>query len=521
MATENGGHIIGWAKDLEVSGATNPFTRPELGPWLMDQLGPYDGLVCAAVDRIGRDVYEGLNLARFFQGNDRQLYTYGHYGPWNLSSPNEEMDFMFQLLGAQMELRNIQRRNREATTKARSLGKKRNRHSYGFRYVRLTPRGAIDQQVIDDYPADVARNIADRILTAGPDEKITPSTEAIRLNSAGELTPGDYEAVQYGRKPKGAHWTAQTIIQILTGYASLGYLTHNKLPVLDEAGHPFVLCEGLWDEATRLALIERIKPRRTGSRAPKGRRLLSGRVECGQCGVTHYQSGRPAQWRCTGRYRGLQVSAECKPAPGMVMTKLDALVTDYFLTKFGPTPLTKRIFDPGSGHAARIAQLESNRARLQSDRDAGLYDAPDDEAKFRTNYKRMSDELAELKALPVREAEMRTVPTGETVADQWNRSDVVGKREMLASYGVKVEMYPEGHSPRLWIHALAPDTPQRGPGGHSSTTRRRTASTPSPRLSPTSPPTSRPRATPYPTPSRPTPSCGPPRAPKPTRTPPP
>jgi hypothetical protein len=53
---------------------------------------------------------------------------------------------------------------------------------------------------------------------------------------------------------------------------------------------------------------------------------------------------------------------------------------------------------------------------------------------------------------------MRTVATGETVADQWNRSDVVERREMLASYGVKVEMYPEGHRPRLWVHTLAPDT---------------------------------------------------------------
>jgi site-specific DNA recombinase len=282
------------------------------------------------------------------------------------------------------------------------------------------------------------------------------STEAARLNRAGELSPGDYEAVQYGRKPKGATWTAQTILGILTGYASLGYLTHNKLAVLDEKGHPFELCDGLWDEATRLALVEKVKPRREGSRAPKGKRLLSGRVECGNCGTVHYLSGRPAQWRCTGRVRGLQVSAECQPSPGMLVTKIDALVTDYFLTKFGPTPLTKRIFDPGSGHAARIAQVEANRARLQSDRDAGLYDAPEDEAKFRKNFKRMGEELAELKAMPVREAQMRTVETGETVADQWNRSDVIERREMLASYGVKVEMYPEGHSPRLWIHTLAP-----------------------------------------------------------------
>ncbi|MET8129871.1 hypothetical protein ABZV67_40860 [Streptomyces sp. NPDC005065] len=47
-------HIIGWADDREVSDATDPMTRPKFGPWLRDENGPYDGLVAAAVDRLGR-----------------------------------------------------------------------------------------------------------------------------------------------------------------------------------------------------------------------------------------------------------------------------------------------------------------------------------------------------------------------------------------------------------------------------------------------------------------------------------
>ncbi|WP_411089943.1 hypothetical protein [Streptomyces sp. 061-3] len=47
-------HIIGWADDWEVSGATGPMTRPKPGPWLRDENGPYDGLVAAAVDRLGQ-----------------------------------------------------------------------------------------------------------------------------------------------------------------------------------------------------------------------------------------------------------------------------------------------------------------------------------------------------------------------------------------------------------------------------------------------------------------------------------
>ncbi|MFJ3220317.1 recombinase family protein [Kitasatospora sp. NPDC086801] len=62
-AMEVGGHIIAWADDWEVSGATDPNTRPRLGPWLRGQQGPFDGLVASSVDRIGRDVLEGLTLA--------------------------------------------------------------------------------------------------------------------------------------------------------------------------------------------------------------------------------------------------------------------------------------------------------------------------------------------------------------------------------------------------------------------------------------------------------------------------
>ena len=44
-AADAGGHIIAWADDWEVSGATDPMTRKGLGPWLRGEMGPYDGIV--------------------------------------------------------------------------------------------------------------------------------------------------------------------------------------------------------------------------------------------------------------------------------------------------------------------------------------------------------------------------------------------------------------------------------------------------------------------------------------------
>jgi hypothetical protein len=56
-----GGHIIGVADDMEVSGAVNPLNRPKFGPWLRDEMGPYSGIVAASVDRIGRNLVDVLN----------------------------------------------------------------------------------------------------------------------------------------------------------------------------------------------------------------------------------------------------------------------------------------------------------------------------------------------------------------------------------------------------------------------------------------------------------------------------
>ncbi|HTU73840.1 MAG TPA: hypothetical protein VMG38_10010 [Trebonia sp.] len=38
----------------------------------------------------------------------------------------------------------------------------------------------------------------------------------------------------------------------------------------------------------------------------------------------------------------------------------------------------RRIYDPGTGHAAEIAELEVARRRLRDDRNVGLYDSAED-----------------------------------------------------------------------------------------------------------------------------------------------
>lgn len=456
-----GGHVIAWADDWEVSGATDPLTRPKLGPWLRDEMGSYDGIVGAAVDRIGRNQRDVLNTAYMIHESGRILVTYGHQGPWNLDDPADEMHLSMESFGAQMELRQIQKRNRDATVQARAAGRPKTLNSYGYRYVRLTPLGKVDHVELDPVAAEVIRDVARRLL-ADTTGTITPYTEAARLTREGVLSPRDHRAVMYGRTPQGLPWRGESLINILTSEAALGYLIHGGRPVLGRDGHPVRLCEGLWDRPTRDKLLTACVPKRSkeqlGTRAPKGTRLLSGIAVCGNCGRRlHVGSrNRQTQYLCKGRVAGHQESQMCRPAPTMLVRVLDEEVTQWFLDHYGSGQVMRREFDPGTGHAARIAELEADRERLRADRSAGLYDEPDDAQWYRTEYARMGREITELRALPERPAGMRQVPTGQTIAEMWTTAkDDAARRELLTEFRVSVTLWPHNAPQRLKITGMA------------------------------------------------------------------
>ena len=450
-----GGHIIAWADDWEVSGATDPLTRPGFGPWLRGEMGPYDGIVSASVDRVGRNVRDTLNTQALLTGQDRIVITADHAGVWDFSDPNEENNWIAKAWGSQMELRAIQKRNRDETVRAREHGDPKQRPSYGYMFVRLSPTARIDHVEIDEVAAEVIREVARRILS---DEtgKVTCATEAARLNREGIPAPSDRRAQLYARPVKGHVWTPKTVKHILTSEAALGFLMHDGRPVMMN-GRPTRIAEPLWDRPTHDALIKATAPKRDGSRAPKGVQLLSGVAFCGNCGARLYLTGRRADssaYGCTARVRGILASADCKPAPAIGVAALDAQVGEWFLARYGAGDVMRKIYDPGTGHAAQIAELDATRKRLRDDRNAGLYDSAEDAEWFRTEYKRIGDEITELKALPERKPGIRTVPAGRTIAQEWENADSARRREMLAEFEVRVVLHPTGHARRVAVTGM-------------------------------------------------------------------
>jgi hypothetical protein len=223
-------------------------------------------------------------------------------------------------------------------------------------------------------------------------------------------------------------------------------------------GRPVRIAEPLWDRATHDALVAATAPKRSPGRAPKGVHLQSGIAFCGNCGTRLYMTIRHAgggwQYSCTARVRGIPASAGCRPAPTMSMTAMDAVVSTWFLGRYGAGEVMRKVYDPGTGHAAQIAELEATRKRLREDRQAGLYDSAEDAEWYRTEYTRLGEEIAALKALPERKPGMRLVPAGRTIAQEWEQADAVRRREMLAEFEVRVVLHPAGHDPRVAITGM-------------------------------------------------------------------
>ena len=74
------------------------------------------------------------------------------------------------------------------------------------------------------------------------------------------------------------------------------------------------------------------------------------------------------------------------------------------------------------------------------------------------------EEITALTALPERKPGMRLVPTGLTIAQEWDAADNARRREMLAEFEVRVVLHPMGHEPRVAVTGM-----EISPGGLEQT----------------------------------------------------
>jgi hypothetical protein len=141
------------------------------------------------------------------------------------------------------------------------------------------------------------------------------------------------------------------------------------------------------------------------------------------------------------------------------VAELDAQVSAWFTGTYGAGEVMKRTWDPGTGYAAQIAELTTARARLKSDRDAGLYDEADEAEWYRARYRALTEEIKALSGMTDRKPGMIETGTGRTIAQEWEAADSHRRREILAEFQVRVVINARKTS-KATVHPISEKKPR-------------------------------------------------------------
>lgn len=194
--------------------------RERLSAMLRD-LAPGDVVVAVAADRLGRDTLSTPALERRITVELGARLAYARKGEWieELEDPAQAFVRVANALGADLEVRNIQARTREALRERFVLGRVAGGILFGYRNKRVTPNGGKAFSVREIIPeqADVVRRIfRERADHAGY------KTIALGLNEDGIAGP------KRGKRGSGS-WSPSQIRSMLRNETYRGIVQHGRV----------------------------------------------------------------------------------------------------------------------------------------------------------------------------------------------------------------------------------------------------------------------------------------------------
>ncbi|UPK65316.1 recombinase family protein [Rhodococcus pyridinivorans] len=245
------GHkVIGWAEDVDVSGAVDPFDTPQLGSWLTpDRATDWDILAAWKLDRLGRNAIQLNRLFGWCNEHGKTLVSCSE--SIDLSSWAGRMLASVIAGLAEGELEAIRERSRASRVKLRESARwAGGKPPFGYRAV---PRGEGSGWTLEHDPLAVplVQRIVDDVLDGKPLSRV-----ASELNTEGYRTPRDYHVTVKAGDPslhlrdgeeRSSRWQAGTLRNLLQNPALRGYVHHQGRIVRDDDGMPLVLGEPLVD----------------------------------------------------------------------------------------------------------------------------------------------------------------------------------------------------------------------------------------------------------------------------------
>jgi DNA invertase Pin-like site-specific DNA recombinase len=416
MARARGDRIVASIEDLDVSGSVSPFERPNLGPWLTGpaKIEQWDGIVVAKIDRLTRSLYDFADLVRWCNVQGKTLISVTE--SIDLSTAHGKMIANILVAFADFERERTGERRREAAEKLRQVGRwGGGRAPYGY----MMKEGGAGVLYQNPDTAPVVRRIVNSFV-----DGMNAAAICQMLNDEGVSPPRS-----------APRWEVPSVWRLVRSRYLRGELQYRGKTVLDSDGNPVMLTEEpLITESEWNLLVQALQRL---SRPHRGERetnhLLLRVAYCGECDrPLYYQRAHPQDedhyYRCTGRH-------------GMRMIRssvLEGVVEGELLAQYGQDKIMRRVA-VGKDYASELATTERSLADLEEQFLGNNLTA----ARFASAATRLEARITELRTLAQNAAEERWEPTGETVADRWQRSDTAGRRNMLLRLGIRWNVYRE------------------------------------------------------------------------------
>ncbi|SUE29617.1 phague integrase [Nocardia farcinica] len=452
------GHtVVGTFTDLDVSASIPPEKRPDLGPWLTPEKSwEWDVLVFSKIDRAFRSTRHMVKLAEWCEQN-RKMLVFAEDGlVLNYRNPQAGLEHMmaelFVYIGsffAQLE-----------------LGRFKSRAEDSHRILRFTERwpGGVPPFGYTTVPAEDGKG---RVLAVDPEAK------AVLEEMANHLVEDGWSLLQIAKwlndqgiksnmgkvKTNGSGWTPTSVRQVLSNLSTQGVKIsapgktegckaceptkggckahRERVPVLDKEGRMIRMAEPIFSEE-RWGEIQDALSRRKINRTVKTRSdnpMRDGVGICGKCGLglTIHRSPRPGG----GYYLYTRCGSGCRGV-SMKMDEAVDLLGQTFLENYGHKEAVEKVFVPGSDNSAELERVSKSIERLRAESDAGLIT---DDSEYLSRLTGLTARKRELEANPITPPHTVDLPTGETYAQTWERSDPEGRRQLLVKWKIQFILY--------------------------------------------------------------------------------
>ncbi|GAA4741919.1 recombinase family protein [Gordonia alkaliphila] len=460
LCEQRGYDIVGVADDLDVSaGATTPFTRPKLGPWLNSRCNEFDVLVFYRVDRIARRLFDLSELIQWAQRHDVTLVsaTESHF---DLSNDFGDIIALLIAKVAEMELEAISARNASASHHNIRSGKWRGGIA-PWGYIPGKGEDKVWRLVQDPVQVAIIHEVVERVLAGEPLRPI-----AADLTARGVLTPKDRMNEIKGREVKGYAWASQRMKESLTSRTMLGQVV-TRDPVLDakgqvqrdakghrvlgpefvvtgDDGRPVVRAEPILTREIFDRVGAALAARSVDRTATAASGLLLRVLFCGECGRPAYRlkggPGRQPRYRCAyaqDRRGAAGIDGPCDNR-SVPLQWADDEVEKHVLDRLGDMERMTRVWFSGSDSQSELAEVDELLADLVDQIGAGVFKRGTPQRKrLDARIAALTARQAELASKPIEEPGWTYEGTGESVREWWERSDQPTRTAWLREHGVR------------------------------------------------------------------------------------